>query len=539
MATARRAFLSPLALAGILAVALLLLAQAPATSAATITVTTTDDELNADGDCSLREAIQAANTDSAVDACSPGSGADTIVVPAGTYTLSIAGAGEDANATGDLDISADLTINGAGAATTIVQACDSSGGPCTSFDRVFHVVFVAVGIAGVTIQNGNPVGGGFPPTGGGGGIFNQGTLMLNNSTVSGNTAGDRGGGIYNHNFGLGPLIITNSTVSNNVSGNSCGGGIGIDSPGDVTLTNSTVSGNTSATCGGGIYTTSSSVTLTDSTISGNTSANPGGGVFVDGFGELTLNNSTVSGNTSGLFGGGIQNFGTATLKNTIVANNSGGDCGAGGITSAGHNLDSDGTCGLGAPGDIPNGNANLDSLALNAPGTTATHALLPGSDAIDAVPLANCTDLSGNPVTIDQRGVARPQGAACDIGAFELEAPTYDFAGFFSPVDNPPVFNSAKAGSAVPVKFSLGGDQGLGIFATGYPRSQGIGCDTSARSDTIEETVTAGSSSLSYDPIADQYVYVWKSAKAWAGTCRQLIVRLNDLTEHVANFRFK
>jgi TolB protein len=115
----------------------------------------------------------------------------------------------------------------------------------------------------------------------------------------------------------------------------------------------------------------------------------------------------------------------------------------------------------------------------------------------------------------------------------------YSFSGFFRPVDNPPVLNSVKAGSGVPVKFSLGGDQGLDIFATGYPRSQRINCDMSTLLDAIEETVTAGSSSLSYDPIADQYVYVWKTDKAWAGTCRQLVAKLNDGTEHLANFKFK
>jgi len=115
----------------------------------------------------------------------------------------------------------------------------------------------------------------------------------------------------------------------------------------------------------------------------------------------------------------------------------------------------------------------------------------------------------------------------------------YSFSGFFRPVDNPPVLNSVKAGSGVPVKFSLGGDEGLDIFATGYPSSQKINCDTSAPLDIIEETVTAGSSSLSYDPIADQYVYVWKTDKAWANTCRQLVAKLNDGTEHVANFKFK
>jgi YVTN family beta-propeller protein len=119
-----------------------------------------------------------------------------------------------------------------------------------------------------------------------------------------------------------------------------------------------------------------------------------------------------------------------------------------------------------------------------------------------------------------------------------IEDVVYSFSGFFRPVDNTPTLNLAKAGSAIPVKFSLGGEKGLSIFATGYPKSQNVNCDTSTP-DAIEETVTAGSSSLSYDPIADQYVYVWKTDKAWAGTCRQLMVRLDDLTDHVANFKFK
>ena len=115
----------------------------------------------------------------------------------------------------------------------------------------------------------------------------------------------------------------------------------------------------------------------------------------------------------------------------------------------------------------------------------------------------------------------------------------YDFSGFFPPVDNTPVFNMVKAGSAIPVKFSLGGDQGLGIFATGYPKSQPIPCDASATYDGIEETVTAGSSSLSYDATTDRYHYVWKTDKAWANTCRQLVVKLIDGTIHQANFTFK
>jgi hypothetical protein len=113
----------------------------------------------------------------------------------------------------------------------------------------------------------------------------------------------------------------------------------------------------------------------------------------------------------------------------------------------------------------------------------------------------------------------------------------YHFSGFFQPVDNLPVFNTLKAGSAVAVKFSLSGDQGLEIFEAGYPKSQVIPCDSTAPVDGVEETVAAGASSLSYDPRTDQYSYVWKTDKAWAGTCRHLVVKLNDGTSHRANFQ--
>ncbi|HEX9387606.1 MAG TPA: PxKF domain-containing protein, partial [Anaerolineales bacterium] len=147
---------------------------------------------------------------------------------------------------------------------------------------------------------------------------------------------------------------------------------------------------------------------------------------------------------------------------------------------------------------------------------------------------------------LDQRGMPRPIDgnhdglALCDIGAFEVQVQfTYPFSGFFSPVDNLPVLNTIKAGQAIPVRFSLGGDQGLDIFAVGYPKVQQIACDGSAPGDAIEETVTSGISGLQYDPATDTYTYVWKTQKSWAGTCRQLIVRLGDGTDHVANFQFK
>jgi YVTN family beta-propeller protein len=115
----------------------------------------------------------------------------------------------------------------------------------------------------------------------------------------------------------------------------------------------------------------------------------------------------------------------------------------------------------------------------------------------------------------------------------------YNFSGFFPPVDNLPMLNKVKAGSSVPIKFSLSGDQGLNVFEADYPKSQAITCDTSAPLSDIDETVTAGSSGLAYDASADQYVYVWKTDNSWAGTCRQLIVQLNDGTIHPANFKFK
>ena len=164
----------------------LLFSNIESAHAANLAVTTTVDELNSDGDCSLREAIRAANTDVAVDACTAGSGADVITLPAGTYTLTIAGAGEDAAATGDLDITDDLTINGAPAVSTIIDG----GG----IDRVLEVhPGATVQVNGVTVRNGNPGGNG-------GGIFNQGTLTLMESTVTNNTGASFGGGIKN--FGV-------------------------------------------------------------------------------------------------------------------------------------------------------------------------------------------------------------------------------------------------------------------------------------------------------------------------------------------------
>ena len=132
-------------------------------------------------------------------------------------------------------------------------------------------------------------------------------------------------------------------------------------------------------------------------------------------GPSELVNTTVTGNSAVLYGGLATNpaFSTLNLTNTIVASNlSGGDCSSG-VTSLGFNFDSDGSCGFVAIGDISGVDPLLGSLQDNG-GPTETHALLPGSPAIDQAPVADCT------LTADQRGVARPQGVACDIGAFEV-----------------------------------------------------------------------------------------------------------------------
>ena len=288
-----------------------------------------------------------------------------------------------------------------------------------------HIVSGTAQISGVTITNGNI-------TSNGGGILNSssGGLTLTNSTVSNNTASGgsgQGGGILNS----GTLTLIDTTVSGNTSGY-IGGGIW--NSGTQIVSNSTVSGNT-AEFGGGMWNgIGGIITLTNSTISGNSADAWGGGVFNDcftiGCGTLILSNVTVTNNTAGWDGGGIYNdclsgCGTVEPVNAVIAGNTaaspGWDCsGPGVVTSLGHNLDSDGSCGLTATGDLSNTDPLPGPLQDNG-GPAFTHALLLGSQAIDA----------GNPATpssggnaceaTDQRGIARPQGTACDIGAFELD----------------------------------------------------------------------------------------------------------------------
>ncbi|HSR65818.1 MAG TPA: HYR domain-containing protein, partial [Xanthomonadaceae bacterium] len=175
---------------------------------------------------------------------------------------------------------------------------------------------------------------------------------------------------------------------------------------------------------------------------------------------------------------------------------------------------------------------NSSALVSYTPPTASD--LVDGSTAVSCLPASGGSFPVGTTTvtcsTQDSRG--NPASSSFKVIV------SYPFSGFFRPVDNLPVVNVAKAGSAIPVKFSLGGDQGLAIFAKASPASAAMTCSSGSVQDAVEETLTAGGSSLSYDPTTGQYTYVWKSDKAWAGSCRQLQVKFADGSARVANFSF-
>jgi hypothetical protein len=230
---------------------------------------------------------------------------------------------------------------------------------------------------------------------GGGGIYNGdgSRLVLADSTVRGNTSQiTDGGGVYAFFNTL--VTIERSTIEGNTAGNVGGA---LRSLGNVTVTNSTLSGNTSvAWHGGAIFHTDGVLQLVHSTIAGNTAPPGTAAVFVGTFtpagATLRLASSIVAGNTGGCVAGF---FGAGPVV----------------LASDGHNVSSDGSCNLTAAGDRPHTDPLLGPLAANG-GPTSTHALPAGSPAIDAAGAAVCP-------AVDQRGIARPQGPACDAGAFE------------------------------------------------------------------------------------------------------------------------
>jgi Chlamydia polymorphic membrane protein (Chlamydia_PMP) repeat len=343
---------------------------------------------------------------------------------------------------GELVVHTSVTINGAGADQLAVDGNHAS--------RVFHISpGKTVTISGLTITNGS-VAGGF-----GGGIYNdRAMLTISNCTLSGNSTISSGGGIENDGTsGSASVEILNSTISGNSAG-VLGGGIytlasGSGSSATLTITNSTISGNSAGNEGGGIFNSavasgSATLMVTNSTISDNSADFRGGGIYNDiTFGSaatLTVTNSTFSGNSANS-GGGIYNDGTfggsggsaaVEIGDTIL---NAGASGAnivnsdGTVTSDGYNLSSDDASGfLTGTGDLINTDPMLDSLANNG-GPTLTHALLPGSPAIDAGEnfTAGTTDQRGTGFTrtFDDPAIANATGGdGTDIGAFEVQPPS-------------------------------------------------------------------------------------------------------------------
>ncbi|HEX5037175.1 MAG TPA: choice-of-anchor Q domain-containing protein [bacterium] len=294
-----------------------------------------------DGSCSLREAITAANTDAAVDTCAAGSGADEIVLAPGTYQLTTISTNENANADGDLDVTDELTMTGAGADPVAGTIIDGNG--AVTGDRVIHVVGGSIGLQlfGITVQSGLTAGDG-------GGIFVDFQNMLNlvDCRVLGNrTTAGTGGGVA---VSFGALVVDNTVVSDNIANASSGGGIasdfgnilivndssisgnetvlsgggGIDTTfGNVTIAGSRVTDNKAGDSGGGIHSSFGTVSIRDSEISGNEAVSNGGGFHCD-FGDTDLQNSVVTGNQTSNLGGGVHNeFGTFHAEGSRIADN--------------------------------------------------------------------------------------------------------------------------------------------------------------------------------------------------------------------------
>ena len=459
--------------------------------------------------CSLREAVTLANAAGA----------------AKTITFSIPGCDVSPCT---ITLGANLPQITSGPGITI----DGSGQKVAVSGNNTYQVTRVVGTGTLTVKNLTIENSSCPCSGGA--IWNASRLTVVNSVFSGNTSTWGGGGAI---INQGTLTVVNSTFTGNAAPGSFGGAI--QNFGTVTVERSTFSGNTADGYGGGIYNaigSTATLAITNSTFSGNSARWYGGGIYNGSTGPVTVTSSTFSGNVASLsLGSGIFVVANTnvSLRNTIMAG-TGALCGGSGgtITDDGYNLDNGTSCGFNASGSLSNTDPMLGPLADNG-GPTLTHALLSASPAIDA---GVCTDYLGTTIGADQRGVNRPQGSTCDIGAFEVLA--WSFTGFFAPVDNSPVVNVVKAGSAIPVKFGLGGDRGLDIFANGYPMAPAVPCTAGAPTDGLTEVVSAGSSSLSYDASTDTYTYVWKTDKTWANTCRALTLKFIDGTTKTASFQF-
>lgn len=390
------------------------LAASDASAQATITVTSTTDTLvPGDGACSLREAISNANAnaDTTSGDCVAGSAWDTIMIPAGTYTLSIAGINENANMTGDLDITDETTVQGAGMAQTIVD-----GG---RIDRVFNIRYENVHFADMTIQNGY--------------AQQPGTCTANNPDDQRD-----GGGVYIDGWEVSRRFDRVRFTNNEAI--CSGGGLGAVNARDVGGFGSVVDNNLAQQDGGGVFfwrvdqNALPDVRLYSWTISGNTATVNGGGfVHTSGCCVMQLEGVTITGNTAGGMGGGVHQYGFGIdAAAMIIAGNTAGDpatndCGgdvglyysvvgtngsAGGCrtTEAGMRV------GAGALGTI------IDPT-LTLIGTTMVHAIVDGGQAVDILPTGNPRGRCGvaGLNDMDVFGNARPFGPDCDAGAVESQ----------------------------------------------------------------------------------------------------------------------
>ena len=353
-------------------------------------------------DCLLIDAINAANNDAASGTCPAGSGADTITLLQ-DVTLTAADNDDNRNANGLPRISSAITINGDG--YTISRA---AGAPAFRF---FHVTADGVlTLNDLTLHNGDGVTFNEPEAGA---LYVawRSTATVNRSTFTANRA-FAGGAIYNS----GDLTVNESTFSGNVS---TGNGGGINNWGRLTVNNSTVSGNSAGYNGGAIY-NGQMVTVTHSTVSDNSATNQGGSIFNKQKATLTVVRSLISGNRAP---GGAELYnekGDVFSGPGIVNANNANLFGESSKTNAQALFNfTPGATDLTATSDGAHSTALaaiLDTTLADNGGGTQTHALVAGSPALDAA--------GDSGLATDQRSVTRPQGAADDIGAFELEVAT-------------------------------------------------------------------------------------------------------------------
>jgi len=262
------------------------------------------------------------------------------------------------------------------------------------------------------------------------------------------------------------------------------------------------------------------------------SASPIGGWYK---GSVTV---SYAGSTDPALADGSAGSGVASYSPAQTFSSSGAHPYSGAATDAAGNASAAVTGSVDVDADPPEVSITCPDTVILGSSASAPWTASDGESGLATAPSGSVTLDTGAvgsktataPTATDNVGYE--SSASCDYRVI------YDFSGFFQPVNNPPTLNSVKAGQAVPVKFSLSGDQGLAIFAPSYPKSQEVPCSSTAPVDGIEETVSAGGSSLSYDASSDRYTYVWKTDKAWAGSCRQLVLEFDDGQRQRATFRF-